>query len=175
MKKIEIRRHALKDSGPRKDMLSPEGIEQARKVGAEQMKGKGYTQIVVSELFRTSQTAAAMAEGAGDFTAASLTVSPALFTTRMAELVAYVKEHGAVVKANHPLIMAEAMRMGTQFQTFVALLPDDAHELAVGHSPLLETLVFGLTGKVISPLKECEGVILTFDGKDFTIVEEIRL
>ncbi|MHB8830736.1 MAG: histidine phosphatase family protein [Patescibacteria group bacterium] len=160
MKKIEIRRHALKDSGPRKDMLSPEGIEQARKVGAEQMKGKGYTHIAVSELFRTSQTAAAMAEGAGDFTTSSLVVLPALFTKRLDELIAYVKEHGSVVKPDHPLIKEESQRMAEEFAAHVESLPEDAHMLAVGHSPFIEILAYGLTGEVIAPLKECEKVEL---------------
>lgn len=174
MKKIEIRRHALKDSGPRKEMLSSEGIAQAEKVG-ESMRGKGHTHIATTPYFRTAQTACGFAKGAGDFTTVNHATLDAMFTEHLSELVAYVKEHGAVVRQEHPLIISEAMRMGTQFQTFVALLPDDAHLLAVGHSPLAEILVFGLTGEVISPLKECEGVVLAFDGNDFTIVEEIRL
>lgn len=174
MKKVEIRRHALKDSGTRKDMLSPEGIEQARKAGAE-MKNKGYTHVVITQLFRTPQTAAAMAEGAGDFAAAYVIVSPALFTKRMDELVAYVKEHGAVVKPEIPLIQEEARRMADEFVHLVAGLPENAHTLAIGHSPLTEIMILGLTGRVVSPLKECEGVILTFDGANWTIEEEIRL
>jgi len=157
MKKIELRRHALK--GPN-GLLAPEGIKQARNVGAEQMKGKGYTHIVVSELFRTSQTAAAMAEGAGDFTASNLTISPALFTKHIDRLIAYVKEHGSVVKPDHPLIKQESKRMAEEFTAHVGCLPEGAHELAVGSSPLIEILVYGLTGEVIAPLKECDKVEL---------------
>ncbi|MDD5726701.1 MAG: phosphoglycerate mutase family protein [Patescibacteria group bacterium] len=156
MKKIEIRRHALNDSGLREGMLSPEGIKQARGVGAEQMRGQGYTHIAVSELFRTSQTAAAMAEGAGDFTASSLVVLPALFTKRLDELAAYIKEHGSVVKPDHPVIKKESLRMAEEFAAHVENLPQDANLLAIGHSPLIEIMVYGLTGKIIAPLKECE-------------------
>ncbi len=155
---VEIRRHALKGTGVMKDMLSPEGYEQARQVGMDNMRDKGFTHIAVSPYFRTAQTAAAMAEGAGDFTAATFAVSPALFTDRLDEWMVYHKEHGAVVKPESSLIEEEAERMANDLKNLVNALPDGSHLLCVGHTPFVETLIYGLTGKVIDPLSECEGV-----------------
>lgn len=155
---VEIRRHALKGTGAMKDMLSPEGYEQARQVGMDNMRDKGFTHIVTSPYFRTAQTAAAMAEGAGDFTSATFTVSPALFTGRMDEWMAYHKEFGVVVKPESSLIEEEAGRMANDLKDMVDALPDGSHLLLVGHTPFVETLIYGLTGKVIDPLAECEGV-----------------
>ena len=55
-----------------------------------------------------------------------------------------------------------------------AQVPEDGRGLAVGHTPLVEAAVFGLTGKVIEPLGECEGVRLTSDGSAQYGVEELR-
>lgn len=156
MRKIEFRRHALKVEGDKEDMLSDEGLKQARRVGAEEMRGKGYTHVMISEKFRTMQTYVAMAEGAGDLTPSQWAMSGALYTARTQELLAYTKECGMAVKPEHPLIKAESRRMAEDFAAYIATLPADAHVLAIGHSPLLEILAFGLTGKVINPLRECE-------------------
>lgn len=175
---IEIRRHALKGTGSQKDMLSPEGYEQARQVGMD-MRDRGFTHIVTSSYFRTAQTAVAMAEGAGDFTATKLVVSQALFTDRMDEWMAYHKEHGAVVKPESDLIEEEAGRMANDLKNLVNALPDGSRLLCVGHTPFVETLVYGLTGKVIDPLGECEGVEIEaeIDSETFYTkqVHELRL
>ncbi|HPN15030.1 MAG TPA: histidine phosphatase family protein [bacterium] len=176
---IEVRRHALKGTGSQKDMLSPEGYEQARQVGRDNMRDKGFTHIAVSPYFRTAQTAAAMAEGAGDFTAATFTVSPALFTGRLDEWMVYHKEHGAVVKPESDLIEEEAGRMANDLKDLVSSLPEGSHLLCVGHTPFVETLIYGLTGEVIDPLAECEGVEIEaeIDSETFFAkhVHELRL
>lgn len=176
---IEVRRHALKGTGSQKDMLSPEGYEQARQVGSDNMRDKGFTHVVVSPYFRTAQTAAAFAEGAGDFTAAKLTISNALFTDRMDEWMAYHKEHGAVVKPESALIEEEAGRMANDLKNLVDSLPEGSHLLCVGHTPFVETLIYGLTSRVINPLSECEGVEIEaeIDSKTFFAkhVKELRL
>jgi phosphohistidine phosphatase SixA len=56
----------------------------------------------------------------------------------------------------------------------VALLSDGGRGLAVGHTPLIEKAVQGLTGNRINPLAECEGVVIVEETGSFT-VEELRL
>jgi phosphohistidine phosphatase SixA len=174
MRKIEIRRHALKGTGSQKEMLSSEGIAQAEKVGAEQMRGKGYTHVATTPYFRTAQTAGAFAKGAGDFAAMHHVTLDALFTKRLDELVAYVKEHGSIVKPEHQLIREEANRMAGEFKEWIDSLPADACVLVVGHSPLIETLIYGYTDQVLAPLKECEGVQLEVDCSEVKLVAELR-
>ncbi len=156
-------------------MFSLEGIKLARNVGAEQMSGKNYTHVLTSTFFRTMQTACAFAEGAGDFTVARFDTSEALNSEEMKEWGAYIKLHGARLVQSEDLIVEESGRMADGFQALCSRLPENARMLAVGHAPLLECLVFGLTGAVIDPLHECEGVILDYDGSKFVLVEEIRL
>jgi broad specificity phosphatase PhoE len=175
--KIEFRRHSLKGSDAQKDMLSTDGIEMARKVG-ETMRGKGFTHVVVSSLFRTAQTAAAFAEGAGDMAAAEMLVSSAMIYAPelFPEWVAYCQ--GENRDPEHPLIKKEAVRMAQEFRQQVQdKLPSNAQVLAVGHSPMIECLIFGLMGERVAPLKECEGVVIEAEGEEnpeFKIKEEIH-
>jgi phosphohistidine phosphatase SixA len=53
-------------------------------------------------------------------------------------------------------------------------LPEGARALAVGHTPLIETAVVGLTGRRIQSLSECEGVLVVEESGDYT-VQELRL
>lgn len=63
-----------------------------------------------------------------------------------------------MVKPESKLIEKEAGRMANDLKSLVDSLPDGSHLLCVGHTPFVETLVYGLTGKAINPLGECEGV-----------------
>ncbi|MDD2731196.1 MAG: hypothetical protein PHW33_03695 [Candidatus Portnoybacteria bacterium] len=156
MRKIEFRLHALKDTGDRQNLLSPDGLRQAKRVGAEQLRGKGYTHVLISGSFYAAQTACAMAEGAGDFAASNLIVPSALCTVRTMEFEIYENECGQTVRPEHPLIKEESFRMATEFADFVLSLPNDSHVLAIGESPFLEILIYGLIGKVVEPLEECD-------------------
>jgi hypothetical protein len=47
--------------------------------------------------------------------------------------------------------------------------------LAVGHTPLIERAVLGLTGRELEPLGECEGVLLTQEDDGHIEIQELRL
>ena len=53
-------------------------------------------------------------------------------------------------------------------------IPEGGRALAVGHTPLLETGVLGLTGREIEQLDECEGVVVVEENGGYH-VEEQRL
>jgi hypothetical protein len=53
-------------------------------------------------------------------------------------------------------------------------LADGSRALAVGHTPIIEKSVLGLTGLRISPLAECEGVRIVEEGGEY-VAEEVRL
>jgi hypothetical protein len=55
------------------------------------------------------------------------------------------------------------------------LLPPGGRGLAVGHTPLIETAVRGLTGQKVRPLKECEGFTIVEDEGDYRLETEHRL
>jgi hypothetical protein len=44
----------------------------------------------------------------------------------------------------------------------------------VGHTPLIEAAVFGLTGAVIEPLSECEGILMEEEDGRIRLAAEYR-
>lgn len=71
MKIIECRRHSIKD-GTGGYMVGPKGYAFARRVGEAHLRGRDFSHYYVSTLWRTHQTLAAFAEGAGDLDAQTL-------------------------------------------------------------------------------------------------------
>ncbi len=178
MKIIEFRRHSVKD-GTGGYMLGEKGYALARAVGEKQLRGQDFSHFFVSPLWRTHQTLAAFAEGAGDF---DLKFAPAFdpFHKVVAEHEdAICLWHGVcrlAEMAGEDMMLASLTqekdrvdriaKLATDaFVAWIETLPEDAHVLVVGHSPLLEFLPYGLLGTVIPALKECNGFRLTHDGE----------
>jgi hypothetical protein len=73
------------------------------------------------------------------------------------------------------LVDQESRRLGAAARDLLASLPQGGRALGVGHSPLIEAAVFGTTGQVIEPLRECEGVLLEHDdGEQIRLAAEYR-
>jgi hypothetical protein len=53
-------------------------------------------------------------------------------------------------------------------------IPEGGRGLGVGHTPLVEEAALGLTGTVVQPLAECEGVRLIRADDGTTTLEELR-
>ena len=97
-------------------------------------------------------------------------VSPAARAAETAEILTpghELKVIDGLAKDSGPDGLADTVR------DLIALLPDDSRGLAVGHTPLIEKAVEGLTGKRINPLRECEGVLVVEETGSY-VVEEIR-
>jgi hypothetical protein len=73
------------------------------------------------------------------------------------------------------LVREESPRLADAMLQMLAAVSEDGRSLAVGHSPLLEAGVYGLTGRVIEPLGKCEGVLVAHDGERVRLEEEYRL
>lgn len=170
---IELRRHSVKGPG---DVLSPEGFELARRVG-KTMRDKRYTHFIVSPYFRTLQTLVAFSEGAGDFPPTpEIRVEPGLFTTRLSEW----REAGGDIRKilesdRSKLVEEEGKRLKNLLLEILEEIPPDGRVLIIGHSPILECAVYALTGQLISPLRECEGVELQYDLDGRIKMKELRL
>jgi phosphohistidine phosphatase SixA len=148
MKALELRRHARRD--PDADRLSPDGLAQAEEVGRTLVGG--YAVVFVSSAQRTAETAARLFGGLG-------------FSLPEPRVVAGLAGHGTDgTPASLAAVVADILRQ----------IPEGSLGLAVGHTPLIEKAVLGLTGRRIEPLSECEGVLLTQDG-DEVRAEELRL
>ncbi|HEV3473886.1 MAG TPA: hypothetical protein VG602_00735, partial [Actinomycetota bacterium] len=80
------------------------------------------------------------------------------------------------IRAQDPaLVEEEAGRLAEGVRKLLTEIRDGGRGLAVGHSPLIEAAVFGLTGTVIDPLAECEGVVIEEADGRFRVGREYRL
>lgn len=149
MRTLEVRRHAKRD--PDADRLSPEGRLQAEDVG--RTLAGGYAVVFVSPAQRAAETVAWFLRGLGE------------------QLPAHGVIPGLAGEGTDrsPLAMAGVMT------ALLDAVPDGARGLAVGHTPLIEYAVLGISAREIDPLGECEGVLLSREDERSVKVEELRL
>src|SRR5207244_6725052 len=72
-------------------------------------------------------------------------------------------------KTDKALVEDEARRFGGALRRVFEALGDGGRALIVGHSPMHEAGVYGLTGQVIAPIPKGGGVRIVQDGRDFRI------
>jgi phosphohistidine phosphatase SixA len=151
MQEIELRRHAPRD--PVADRLSPRGRALAEDVGRAQA-GVGYVAVYVSPAQRAAETAAWFLRGAG------------------AQLPAHAVVPGLAGKdasGGSPEAMAAGIR------ALFDQMPAVGRALAISHTPLVERTAFGLTGREVPPMRECEGLLIRRDDDGRIHVDELRL
>jgi broad specificity phosphatase PhoE len=172
---LELRRHSIRD--PDQDALSEEGRILALHVGKD-LPG-GYAAIYTSPARRAAETVAWLLRGLGQQLPQDHGVSEGLGSPVEDRWRAAAKAAGSgridlVKEQDSELVEQESRRLGAAARELLAPLPVDGRALGVGHSPLIEAAVFGLTGRVIEPLRECEGVLLEEDGGEIGLASEYR-
>lgn len=175
MSAIEFRRHAEREKGV--DALSARGRAHAEDVG--RTLPADYAFVFVSPAKRAAETAAWLLRGSAQALPPHA-VTPGLASEQEERWRAAAKAAGSSrvdsVAAEDPdLVRDEAARLAEAAREMLARIPDGRRGLAVGHSPLIEAMVYGLTGTVLEPLAECEGVLVTRDEGGSYSVEELRL
>ncbi len=150
MKALELRRHARRD--PAADRLSPEGRAQAEDVGRD--AHGPYAAVFVSPADRAAETAAWFLRGAGQ-QLPDHAVVPGLA--------------GRDASGGSPEGMAAGVR------SLLDRTPNGGLALAVSHTPFVERAAFGLTGREIAPLGECEGILVQQADDGSLTVVELRL
>jgi broad specificity phosphatase PhoE len=157
-KSIEFRRHAKRARD--EDALSPEGRAQAEDIG--RTLSTTYVHIFVSPARRAAETVAWFLRGSGQALPPHAVVeglaSPVEDRWRAAGKAATGPDLGSIRAVDQDLVAEESARLAAVARELFDRIPDGATALAVGHSPLIEALVYGLTGSVIEPLGECDGV-----------------
>jgi phosphohistidine phosphatase SixA len=146
---LELRRHARRD--PDADRLSPEGRVQAEDVGRS-LEGP-FAFVFVSPAERAAETVAFFLRGLGQ------------------QLPPHAVVPGLAAQDNDgsPLAMAGVV------SALLDTVAEGERALAVGHTPLIERAVLGLTGRELEPLGECEGVRLMRAEDGHIEVAELRL
>lgn len=165
MKVIELRRHAARAKDT--DALSPEGRVQAEDVG--RALRTDYAVVFVSPAQRAAETAAWLLRGSGMPLRAHAVV-PGLASEvedrwRQAARAAGSSRLDAVMATDPGLVADESHRLARTLEGLFDRIPQGGVALAIGHSPLIEAAVYGLTGVVVEPLGETEGVVLIQDDE----------
>jgi broad specificity phosphatase PhoE len=173
---LELRRHSIRD--PDDDALSEDGRALALHVG-KNLPG-GYAAIFTSPAKRAAETVAWLLRGLGqqlpqDHGVSDGLGSPVEDRWRAAAKAAETGRIDAIQAQDAELVDVESKRLGAAAGELLASLPEEGRGLAVGHSPLIEAAVFGLTQRVIEPLRECEGVLLEEgDDRQIRLASEYR-
>lgn len=150
MERLELRRHATRD--PDEDRLSPRGRALAEDVGRS--AAFRYDRVFVSPAARAAETAAWILRGA---------------TQQLPDHAVVAGLAGQDASGGSP----EGMAAGVE--ALLDQLPHDGVGLAISHTPLVERAAFGLTGREVAPMRECEGILVTRDDDGGISVEELRL
>ena len=177
LRRLEIRRHAAKGTELGGDSLSPGGIEQAHQLGRSIRVG--YTHLFSSGAQRATQTLACILAGMGRYVVSGVAIRPGLGSEREAEWRAAARSAGTtsiegLLSQNEALVREESERLAAETRSILAELPVGSYGLAIGHSPLSECAIYGLTGKLFAPLKECEGFLIVEHKGGRLEVEEVR-
>lgn len=176
MRSLELRRHAKRDADA--DRLHPDGQIRAEAVGRT-LQGP-YGAVYSSPARRAAETVAWFLRGLGHQLPARHGIveglsSPLEDRWRAAAKQADWGPIDRIERVDRELVQQESARLAAEVHALLADLPDDTRALAIGHSPLIEAAVYGVTGRVIEPLRQCEGVLLEDDGRDVRLAEELRL
>lgn len=176
MRSLELRRHSKRN--PEADELTEEGRGLALRVGRD-LPG-GYDALFTSPATRSAQTAAWFLRGLGQQLPAIHGISDGLASPvedrwRSSAKGAGMGRIDTIRKVDPDLVEKESARLADTIRGLLSEVPEGGRGLAVGHSPLLEAAVFGLSGEVIEPLSECEGVLLEEDAGEIRLVREYRL
>ncbi|HTK04470.1 MAG TPA: histidine phosphatase family protein [Candidatus Eisenbacteria bacterium] len=175
---FEFRRHSIKD-GPTSAMIGPKGYALARQIGAQQLRGRKFDAFFASGYWRTHQTLAAFAEGAGDFMLKITPPTPPLYierdeiwdlwrVCRKAELAGEDMVNAALMH-DTALFNGLGREYADLFMAWAATFHAGDRVLVVGHSPHMEIMACGLSGVIMPGLKECEGFRFTPD--DVPVIE----
>jgi broad specificity phosphatase PhoE len=158
-KTVELRRH----TDNRGDVLSDEGVRSALNIGAG-LDGR-YEVVVSTGAQRATQTAACFLAAMTAPVAGGVIVDPRWRSDvedRWKE--AYQAGGGGDLesfrRADPELVEAESLRFAAALRDLFERLPGGGRALVVGHSPMQEASVLGLTGKTIAPLSKGAGVLV---------------
>lgn len=168
-KTVELRRHTANDG----DVLTPEGIDAARAIGAG-LVGP-YDLLISSGAQRATQTLAC-------FLAVMPSAQPAPGVEVDARFRSDVEDRwrdayeragaGDIASfrtADPDLVAAEAAIFADALRAAFGRLPDGGRALVVGHSPMLECAIFGLTGRGVDPLGKGEAFAVTARGDTYQV------
>lgn len=165
MKIVELRRHTANDG----DALTPAGILAALELGAG--LAHDYDMMVSSGAQRATQTIACILAALGRPVRGGVLVDTDLRSEVEERWFEIARESGGgsleiFRAADRDLVDAEAARYAGAVRRVLDALPDPGRALVVGHSPMHECAVYGLTGTVVDPIPKGGGIAILADGEE---------
>jgi phosphohistidine phosphatase SixA len=159
-KHVELRRHTDNDG----DYLTGDGIRAALEVGRK-LAGS-YEVMISSGAQRATQTLACFLAAASMKVDAGVVVDERFRSEDEERWKRAYKEAGAgdlesFRRVDPEWVESESRRFGDALGDAFARLPEGGRALVVGHSPMNEAAVFGLTGEIIEPLSKGAGVLVS--------------
>jgi broad specificity phosphatase PhoE len=171
VKTLELVRHTDAEG----DVLSPSGVRAAVEIGGR-LAGT-YDLLASSGAQRATQTLACILAGLGRRQPCGVTVDASLRSTREERWFEAARggarDLEAFRTADPILVEEEAQTLGLGLRSLLDSLPPGGRGLAVGHSPMIEVAVWGLTGQVVPPVGKGEGVRIREDEGRY-LVEPLR-
>jgi len=167
-KYLELRRHTDNDD----DVLSAEGLRQALEIGAE-LQGN-YEVLVSTGAQRATQTLACFVAASGLKVPGGVVVEEGLRSEIEDRWKAAYREAGsgeldALRSADPELVEQDSATLGSALRRVLDRLSDGGRALVVGHSPTNEAAVLGLTGEVVEPMSNGDGVLVVQESERFRV------
>jgi broad specificity phosphatase PhoE len=167
-KSVELRRHTASDG----DLLTPEGVRDALGLGSR-LTG-AYDVAISSGAQRATQTLACFLAGGGAKVDGGVVVD-ARFRSEIEDRwkAAYdsagAGDIASFLRVDPDLVEREAVVMGGALRECFDGLAEGGRALIVGHSPMQEVAVYGLTGEVVEPLSKGFGVVVTEEDGNYRV------
>jgi broad specificity phosphatase PhoE len=135
-----------------------------------------YDLVVSSGAHRATQAAACFLAGLGAGTPGGVVTDEgfrSLDEDRWRAIYGETKRGDleAFLLADYAFVEAEARRFRAALERVVTHTPDDGRTLVVGHSPMLEAAVWGVTQNAIPALGKGQGVVLEYTDGTFSLAE----
>jgi broad specificity phosphatase PhoE len=167
-KSVELRRHTAADG----DVLTAEGVEAAVGIGGT-LTAK-YDIVISSGAQRATQTIACLLAGSGERVEGGVEVDSRWRSDIEERWKAAYEAAGAgdiesFRRVDADLVDQESRTLAQALAQLFERLADGGRALVVGHSPMHEAAVYGLTGTAVDPLSKGAGVLVIQDGGAYEI------
>lgn len=167
-KAVELRRHTANDG----DELTPEGIAAAVEIGRH-LSGT-YDAIVSSGAQRATQTIACFLAGVGVGQPDGVLIDHGFRSHQEERWFAIAKLSGGggfetFLDADPEFVRGECELLAGALRRVMDGLPEGGRALVVGHSPMHEAAVYGLTGVVVRAISKGAGVLVVAEGDGYRV------
>jgi broad specificity phosphatase PhoE len=167
-KSVELRRHTAADG----DVLTAEGVEAA--VGIGGTLTATYDIVISSGAQRATQTIACLLAGSGGRVGGGVEVDSRWRSDVEERWKAAYEAAGAgdiesFRRVDADLVDQESRTLAQALSDLFERLAEGGRALVVGHSPMHEAAVYGLTGSAVDPLSKGAGVLVIQESGSYEI------